>query len=184
MDNGGTANVGDDTSQPKQFTITVTPLADGISVTNATTSEDTQTTGPTGLVVTRNALDGPEVTHFKVTNIQNGALFLANGTTPVAAGSFVPFGAGGSTQLRFTPGANLNANILNGTAEFAVLPVSEILPVKGAELGGVFPSAVQTYIVMAAGVNVNARSSVAREFVAYLMAAPNSAVIRDKGMER
>jgi hypothetical protein len=62
--------------------------------------------------------------------------------------------------------------------------VSEILPVKGAELGGVFPSAVQTYVVMAAGVNANTRSAVGREFVAFLMSAPNSAVIRAKGMER
>jgi molybdate transport system substrate-binding protein len=81
-------------------------------------------------------------------------------------------------------GDQVNANILNGAAEFAVLPVSEILPVKGAELGGVFPAAVQTYIVMAAGVNASAKSAVGREFVAFLMAAPNSAVIRDKGMER
>ena len=90
-------------------------------------------------------------------------------------------------KAKAKPAANgdqVNANILNGTAEFAVLPVSEILPVKGAELGGVFPKEVQTYIVMAAGVNANAKSSVAREFVSYLMAAPNSAVIRDKGMER
>ena len=81
-------------------------------------------------------------------------------------------------------GDEVNANVLSGASDLAVLPVSEILPVKGAELGGVFPSAVQTYIVMAAGVNATAKSTVAREFVAYLMAAPNSAVIRDKGMER
>jgi hypothetical protein len=37
---------------------------------------------------------------------------------------------------------------------------------------------------MAAGVNATAKSNVAREFIAHLMAAPNSAVIRDKGMER
>ncbi len=96
-------------------------------------------------------------------------------------------GIADTIRAKSKPAANgeqVNANILNGTAEYAVLPVSEILPVKGAELGGVFPSAAQTYIVMAAGVNAGARSSVAREFVAYLMAAPNTAVIRDKGMER
>jgi ABC-type molybdate transport system substrate-binding protein len=76
------------------------------------------------------------------------------------------------------------AHLFALVAEHAVLPVSEILPVKGAELGGVFPSASQTYIVIAAGVGAHAKNSVAREFVAYLMAAPNSAVIRDKGMER
>jgi molybdate transport system substrate-binding protein len=81
-------------------------------------------------------------------------------------------------------GEQVNANILSGAADLAVLPISEILPVKGAEVGGVFPSAVQTYVVMTAGVNASSRSAVAREFIAYLMQAPNSAVVRDKGMER
>jgi molybdate transport system substrate-binding protein len=81
-------------------------------------------------------------------------------------------------------GEQVNANILSGAADLAVLPISEILPVKGVEVGGVFPAAVQTYVVMAAGVNATARSEVGRQFIAHLMAAPNSAVIRDKGMER
>jgi hypothetical protein len=37
---------------------------------------------------------------------------------------------------------------------------------------------------MTAGVNASAKSAVAREFISYLMLAPNSAVVRDKGMER
>jgi molybdate transport system substrate-binding protein len=113
-----------------------------------------------------------------VTTGASGVAFLA---------TVEKMGIADTIRAKSKPAANgeqVNANILNGTAEFAVLPVSEILPIKGAELGGVFPSAAQTYIVMAAGVNAGARSSVAREFVAYLMAAPNTAVIRDKGMER
>ena len=113
-----------------------------------------------------------------VTTGASGVAFLA---------TIEKMGIAEAIKAKSKPAANgeqVNANILNGTTEFAVLPVSEILPVKGAELGGVFPSAVQTYIVMAAGVNATAKSTVAREFVAYLMAAPNSAVIRDKGMER
>ena len=42
-------------------------------VTNATTNEDTQTTS--GLVISRNAADGAEVTHFKITGISNGTLY-------------------------------------------------------------------------------------------------------------
>ena len=34
--------------------------------------------------------------------------------------------------------------MLSGAADLAVLPISEILPVKGAEVGGVFPAEVQT----------------------------------------
>lgn len=113
-----------------------------------------------------------------VTTGASGVAFLA---------TVEKMGIADAIKAKSKPAANgdqVNANILNGAAEFAVLPVSEILPVKGAALGGVFPTALQTYIVMAAGVNVNTKSDVAREFVAYLMAAPNSAVIRDKGMER
>jgi molybdate transport system substrate-binding protein len=113
-----------------------------------------------------------------VTTGASGVAFLA---------TVEKMGIADAIKAKSKPAANgeqVNANILNGTAEFAVLPVSEILPVKGAALGGVFPSAAQTYIVMAAGVNANGTSSVAREFVAYLMAAPNTAVIRDKGMDR
>ncbi len=78
----------------------------------------------------------------------------------------------------------VNANITSGAADLAVLPISEILPVRGAELGGVFPAEIQTYIVMAAGVNTSARVAAAREFVTFLMSPANSAVIQAKGMER
>jgi molybdate transport system substrate-binding protein len=96
-------------------------------------------------------------------------------------------GIADGVKAKAKPAANgeqVNANILSGASDLAVLPISEILPVRGAELGGVFPSAVQTYVVMAAGVSASTTAAAAREFVTFLMAAPNSAVIRDKGMER
>ncbi len=113
-----------------------------------------------------------------VTTGASGVAFLA---------TIEKMGIADAIKAKAKPAANgdqVNTNILSGAAEFAVLPVSEILPVKGAELGGAFPAAVQTYIVMAAGVNAGAKSAVGREFVAFLMAPPNSAVIRAKGMER
>jgi len=84
-------------------TITVNPVVDTPSVTNATTNEDTQTTS--GLVISRNAADGSEVTHFKITGITNGTLFQNDGTTPIATGSFITF-AEGNAGLKFTPIAN------------------------------------------------------------------------------
>jgi molybdate transport system substrate-binding protein len=84
-----------------------------------------------------------------------------------------------------TTGDEVNANITSGAADLAVLPVSEILPVRGAELGGVFPAQIQSYIVMAAGIGTRSpRSAAAREFVAFLTDAKNTRVIRAKGMER
>ena len=82
-------------------------------------------------------------------------------------------------------GDEVNANITNGSADLAVLPLSEILPVPGAELGGLFPAQIQSYIVMAAGISTGSRRAVAaREFVAFLTAAKNTPVLRAKGMER
>jgi molybdate transport system substrate-binding protein len=81
-------------------------------------------------------------------------------------------------------GEEVNANILGGASDLAVLPISEILPVKGAELGAVFPADVQTYVVMSAGVSAKTAGSAAKEFVAFLMSPANDAVIKMKGMER
>src|SRR5207248_2556651 len=66
--------------------VTVTPVADTPSMTNATTVVNTQTTS--GLVVSRNAVDGAEVTHVRVTNITGGSLFQHDGTTPIVNGAF------------------------------------------------------------------------------------------------
>ena len=87
--------------------ITVNPIADTPSITNATTNEDTQSTS--GLVISRNAADGAEVTHFQITGISNGSLFQNDGTTAIADGDFITF-AQGNAGLKFTPAANFSGN--------------------------------------------------------------------------
>ena len=75
--------------------------------------------------------------------------------------------------------------VVRGGAELGVLPVSEILPIRGAELLGTFPADTQSYIVMVAAVGSGAKaSSVARDFVRFLMAPSALPVISAKGMER
>lgn len=86
-------------------TINITPVPDTPSVTNATTLEDTQST--TGLVISPNVVDTVAPSHYKITNISGGTLFLADGTTAVTAGSFIT-AAQGAAGLRFTPTANSN----------------------------------------------------------------------------
>jgi molybdate transport system substrate-binding protein len=80
-------------------------------------------------------------------------------------------------------GDEVNANVTQGVAQIAILPVSEILPVKGAALGGVFPAEVQTYIVMGGALSPGA-SSGARDFLARLASSASDAVVTAKGMER
>lgn len=88
-------------------TITVTALGDTPSVTNATTDEDTQSTS--GLVITKNDDDGPEITHYKISSLTGGTLFKNNGTTPIPNDSFITV-AEGATGLKFTPTANSTAD--------------------------------------------------------------------------
>jgi molybdate transport system substrate-binding protein len=82
-------------------------------------------------------------------------------------------------------GEEASANVVAGRAELGVLPVSEILPVKGAALGGVFPGETQQYIVMAAGVSAKApQGAAARDLLKFLMAPSALPVLKAKGMER
>jgi len=82
-------------------------------------------------------------------------------------------------------GAEVGESVARGDAEFGVLPVSEILPVRGAELLGAFPTEVQSYVVMVAGVSASAtQGSAARDLIAFLAAPAALPVITAKGMER
>jgi molybdate transport system substrate-binding protein len=134
------------------------------------------------------ALDVGTVEAFKrtllaakaLTYVPAGASGLAFMATAMKLGIFPAIEA---RTKAAASGDEVNANITGGQAEIAVLPVSEILPVKGAALGGVFPADVQTYIVMA-GATSNAASQAARDFLARLTAAASDAVITAKGMER
>lgn len=95
-------------------------------------------------------------------------------------------GISAALESKTKPGASADeviTNITSGAADVAVLPVSEILPVKGAALGGVFPAEVQTYIVMA-GATSSSASPAARDFLNRLTSAASDAVITAKGMER
>jgi molybdate transport system substrate-binding protein len=94
-------------------------------------------------------------------------------------------GIAGTIKLKpAASGDEVSENILNGSSDLAVLPISEILPVKGAALGGVFPAEVQTYVIMTAGVSAKASGTAGKAFVAFLTSAANDGVIKAKGMER
>jgi molybdate transport system substrate-binding protein len=97
-------------------------------------------------------------------------------------------GIADSMQSKLKPtstGEEVNDLVVHGGAEFGILPLSEILPVRGAELGGMFPADVQTYIVMAAGVSSNAKQgAAARELIKFLTGPAALASIKAKGMER
>src|SRR5262245_20685559 len=81
-------------------------------------------------------------------------------------------------------GEEVSQAVLKGDVEFGVLPLSEVLPVKGAE-PVVFPADVQQYIVMVGGVNAASRhADVARALITYVTSPAALPVLKAKGMER
>ena len=80
-DDQGNTGTGGARPTRTRSSITVNAVADTPSVTGAATNEDTQSSS--GLVISRNAADGVEVTHFKITGISNGTLFKSDGTTQI-----------------------------------------------------------------------------------------------------
>src|SRR6185295_19044210 len=103
-DNGTTNGVADPKTSPAvTVSFNITAQAGSPSVTNAVTNANTQTTS--GLVISRNPSDGPEVTHFRITGITAGSLFRNDGTTPINNGDFITFGEG-NAGLKFTPGTS------------------------------------------------------------------------------
>jgi molybdate transport system substrate-binding protein len=182
-----------DAGAPFDVAILTPPLMDDLIATRKVSSASRTDVARVGLgLMIKAGARKPDVSTveaFKKSLLDAKAVTYASaGASGVAfLATIEKLGIADAIKAKAKPAANgdqVNANILTGAADLAVLPISEILPVKGAELGAVFPSAVQTYVVMVAGVNVNASNSVGKEFIAFLMSAPNSAVVRAKGMER
>ena len=75
--------------------------------------------------------------------------------------------------------------VASGKVEIGVLPLSEILPIKGAQLLALLPDEVQSYVVMVAGVSAHSKqAAAAKGLVDFLMAPANNGVVTRLGMER
>lgn len=92
--------------------VQIAHVADTPTVTDSTTNQETQTT--TGLVISRNPADTAAVTHYKITNIADGVLYLNDGSTQINNGDFITV-AQGAAGLKFTPTGGFA-----GPASFAV----------------------------------------------------------------
>ena len=56
-------------------------------------------------MISPNAMDGAEVTHFKITFVTGGTLFKTDGITPIMPGGFITAGEG-AAGLRYLPATN------------------------------------------------------------------------------
>jgi molybdate transport system substrate-binding protein len=118
-----------------------------------------------------------------------GIAFAKEGASGVAFTATIErLGIAESLKSKLKPtstGEEVNDLVVKGGADFGVLPLSEIVRVRGAELGGMFPADVQTYITMAAGVSSSAKQgAAARDLIKFLTSPANLSTIKAKGMER
>lgn len=82
-------------------------------------------------------------------------------------------------------GEEVGELVANGKVELGVLPLSEILPVRGTQLLALLPAEVQSYIVMVAGVSAkSAQAAASKALVDFLTAPNNDATVKRLGMER
>lgn len=87
------------TSLSGLINLTGTAVADAPVVSNA----ETLTSTPTDpIYITTNSADGAEITHFQITEITKGELYLLDGLTPVAENDFITVDEG-AAGLIFTP---------------------------------------------------------------------------------
>jgi molybdate transport system substrate-binding protein len=81
------------------------------------------------------------------------------------------------------PGGYSAQRILTGEAEIAVQQMSEIVAVKGVELAGPLPDAVQNWTVYTAALSAKAaQADAARELLKYLTSDKAKASLASKGM--
>lgn len=74
--------------------------------------------------------------------------------------------------------------VAKGEVEMGLGPVSEILPVAGAQLAGPFPADVQSYLVFTAALSSSSKNADAAKALIKFLAAPSVApVLKSKGME-
>jgi molybdate transport system substrate-binding protein len=82
-------------------------------------------------------------------------------------------------------GEAVGEGVVSGEVELGILPVSEILPIRGGELAGAFPPDAQSYIVMVGAVGSGAKAASGAKGLLEFMTAPKALpVLKAKGMER
>ncbi|MFL5063205.1 MAG: extracellular solute-binding protein [Xanthobacteraceae bacterium] len=87
-------------------------------------------------------------------------------------------------KTRLNSGSYNAEFVARGEAELAIQQISEILPVKGAELVGPLPPGVQATTVFKAAIGTNApEPAAAKELIAFLRTPQGAQVIAATGME-
>jgi len=90
-----------------------------------------------------------------------------------------------NAKSKLHDGTSFNAELVaKGEIEIAIQQITEILPVRGAELVGPLPGDLQLTTVFATGIGTAAKEqAAAKEFIQFLVSPAAAVVIKAKGME-
>jgi molybdate transport system substrate-binding protein len=173
----------------------LTPSLVDDAITRGNISPDSRTViARSGLAVAIRAgarkPDTATVETFTRTLVQAKSLIYAKeGASGVAFAAIIDrlgiAGALKSKSVLAASGDDVGASVARGDVELGILPLSEILPVRGVEVLGLFPADVQSYIVMVGGTGTKAaQPNVAKDFLKFLTAPAVLSVLKARGMER
>ncbi len=74
--------------------------------------------------------------------------------------------------------------VAKGDVELALSPISEVIPVSGAQLAGPVPADYQSYLVLSGAVAADSKNAgAAKALIKFLTAPAAAAVLKAKGME-
>jgi molybdate transport system substrate-binding protein len=87
-------------------------------------------------------------------------------------------------KTKLTPSGEGAKAVADGTAEIGVGQISEIVPVRGAELAGPFPAEYQVYTAFTAGIAANAKDvTAAKSFLKFLTTPAALQVFKARGLD-
>ena len=183
-----------DAGQPFDVAILTPPLMDDAIKQGAIATASRTMIAQTGLAVMIKAggrrADISTVEAFRRALVGAASVIYAReGASGVAFAALVErLGIAGDLKPKSTLAATadeVGQSVVSGAVELGILPVSEILPVRGAELLAPFPAGAQSYIIMVGGVSAAAKQAdAAADFLKFLTSPAALPVITKKGMER
>jgi molybdate transport system substrate-binding protein len=87
-------------------------------------------------------------------------------------------------KTKLTPSGEGAKAVADGAAEIGVGQISEIVPVRGAELAGPFPAEYQVYTAFVAGVSANAKdAAAAASFLKFLTTPAALQIFKARGLD-
>ena len=88
-------------------------------------------------------------------------------------------------KLRSVGGGETGQVVARGEAELGIVPVTTILAAApGAELAGLFPTELQSYIDFAVGLSAVARDGGGNALMSFLTGPESDDLLRSRGVER